>query len=80
MWADYTMREKFTDSVISQRGIAEIGRIQDWVYLDKTNRNLTNKLYKIGQDVCHILATTLLPISNRLGDRSLIMTWGGSAN
>ncbi len=65
VWAEYGMRSKRVNYP-PPRNLDKIGRLQDWAYLDQTDRRLTNGLYEIGRLFHRIYTFSLHPISMTL--------------
>ncbi len=65
IWAEYDITSKLLTHQ-PPNDLHKIGRLQDWTYLDQTDRNLTRKLFTIGRQIFHVQKDILIPVSSRL--------------
>ncbi len=66
IWAEYDMTSKLLTHQCPDN-LDKIGRLQDWAYLEQTDRNLTRKLFKVSrQFFMEYYFKVLIPISDKL--------------
>ncbi len=65
IWAEYDITSKLLTHQ-PPNDLHKIGRLQDWTYLEQTDRNFTRKLFKIGRQTFKVQKEVLIPISGKL--------------